>query len=216
MENEIRDRFNEEILAQARQRYGIAADQITLLDGFESFMYEYAQDGGAFILRLGHSRRRSPEMIRGEVDWINYLAAGGAGVARAVLSANGKLVEEISDGHGGAFLATAFEKAAGGPVRQMEYNTGNRCELGIETAVPFRRRGLATLLATATIRHALAQGVADIGWVCWADNRPSVATALKLGFQQVAQDEVYEVIFAALTQHAGVGSRLAKFGRKNL
>lgn len=76
-----------------------------------------------------------------------------------------------------------------------EYNTGNRCELGIETAVPFRRRGLATLLATATIRHALAQGVTDIGWVCWADNQPSVATALKLGFQQVAQDEVYEVIF---------------------
>lgn len=96
MEKEIRNRFNETILAEARQRYGIAADQITLLDGFESFMYEYAQDGGAYILRLGHSRRRSPEMIRGEVDWINYLAAGGAGVARAVLSANGELVEEIN------------------------------------------------------------------------------------------------------------------------
>ncbi len=119
MEKEIRDRLNEAILAEAQQRYGIAADQITLLDGFESFIYEYAQDDRAYILRLGHSRRRSPELIRGEVNWINYLAAGGAGVARAVLSANDELVEEILDGQGGAFLATAFVKAAGGPVWQM-------------------------------------------------------------------------------------------------
>lgn len=119
MEKEIRDRFNKAVLAEARQRYAIAAEQITLLDGFESFMYEYTQDSSAYILRLGHSRRRSPEMIRGEVDWINYLAAGGVRVARAVLSANGNLVEEISDGQGGAFLATGFVKAAGGPVWRM-------------------------------------------------------------------------------------------------
>jgi len=119
MEKEIRDRFNEDILAEAQRCYGIAAEKITLLDGFESFMYEFARDGGAYILRLGHSRRRSPEMIRGEVDWINYLAAGGAGVAKAVLSANGELVEEIPDGRGGVFLATAFVKAPGGPVWEM-------------------------------------------------------------------------------------------------
>jgi GNAT superfamily N-acetyltransferase len=71
-----------------------------------------------------------------------------------------------------------------------EYNTGNRCELGIETATPFRRRGLAVVLATAVIRHALQSGIHDIGWVCSADNLPSIATALKLGFRQTAQDAV--------------------------
>ena len=76
-----------------------------------------------------------------------------------------------------------------------EYNAGSRCELGIETAVPFRRRGLATLMATAVIRHALSQGVYDIGWLCWADNLPSIATAKRLGFRQVAQDDVYDVSF---------------------
>ena len=35
MEKRIKDRYNNEILHQARQRYGIAAD-IHLLDGFES------------------------------------------------------------------------------------------------------------------------------------------------------------------------------------
>lgn len=116
MEPTIRNRFNDEILAEARQRYGIEPDQINLLDGFESFIYEYEKDGAEYILRLSHSRRRTPDMIRGEVDWINYLADGGAGVAQAVLSEKGELVELIDDGEGDQFLATAFVKAQGGPV----------------------------------------------------------------------------------------------------
>ena len=76
-----------------------------------------------------------------------------------------------------------------------EYNTGPRCELGIATAAPFQRRGFATLMATATIRQALAQGVYDIGWLCWADNDGSVATARKLGFQQTFAGTAYNVIF---------------------
>jgi Ser/Thr protein kinase RdoA (MazF antagonist) len=52
-------------------------------------------------------------LIQAEVDWINYLATGGASVARAILSAQGRLVEAIDDGHGRQFLATAFVKAQG-------------------------------------------------------------------------------------------------------
>ena len=96
MEPTIRNRYNDEILTEARQRYGIDTDKIKLLDGFESFMFEYEKDGAEYILRLGHSRRRTPDMIRGEVDWINYLVDGGAGVAKAVLSENGELVELIT------------------------------------------------------------------------------------------------------------------------
>jgi len=114
----IRSRFNEDILAAARGRYGIAADKIKLLDGFESFIFEFAKNGHNYILRLGHSRRRTPDLIHGEVEWINYLADGGAGVARAVLSNNGELVETIDDGQGGQFLGTVFEKARGDFARR--------------------------------------------------------------------------------------------------
>lgn len=118
MEKEIRDRYNDEILQEALRRYGISGE-VEALDGFESFIYEYAQDNHAYILRVAHSRRRTPDLIRGEVDWINYLAAGGATVARAVYAQSGALVEEIPDGRGGCFLATAFVKAPGGPVWKM-------------------------------------------------------------------------------------------------
>jgi Ser/Thr protein kinase RdoA (MazF antagonist) len=102
----------------------INEEQIRPLDGFESFMYEFQRDGNGYILRIGHSLRRSPDMIWGEVDWINYLAAGGAGVSRAITSADGNLVEVVDDGSGGAFLATAFEKAEGRPAWEVGWNTG--------------------------------------------------------------------------------------------
>ena len=73
MEKRIKERFNDRILHQALQAYSIADDQIQLLDGFESFIYEFNRNSESFILRIGHSLRRSENLIRGEVDWINYL-----------------------------------------------------------------------------------------------------------------------------------------------
>jgi Ser/Thr protein kinase RdoA (MazF antagonist) len=122
MDPKIVKRYNDDILHEAMQRYGIKENQIELLDGFESFMYEfYRPQDGEFILRVGHSSRRTPEMIAGEVDWINYLGRGGANVSRAILSKNGNLVEAIEDGHGEQFLATAFLKALGKPSWETEW-----------------------------------------------------------------------------------------------
>lgn len=115
MERQIRDRFNDNILREAMQRYGIAGDKIRPLKAFESFIYEFEHEGQAFILRLGHSLHRTEALIHGEVDWINYLAAHDVSVARAIHSQNGKLVEALADGQGGQFLAVAFVEAPGEP-----------------------------------------------------------------------------------------------------
>ena len=122
MDPKIASRFNDQILHTAMRKYNIAADQIELLDGFESFIYKFQRPDGQFILRIGHSDRRSPNLIRGEVDWINYLAAGGASVARAILSENGNLVEPVDDDQGGEFLCTAFVHAPGKSLRRDQIN----------------------------------------------------------------------------------------------
>jgi RimJ/RimL family protein N-acetyltransferase len=72
-----------------------------------------------------------------------------------------------------------------------EYHYQGRYELGIETIEAYQRRGIATHLAEAVIRHAFAQGATEIGWHCWATNTPSVATALKVGFEKVLDYPVY-------------------------
>jgi Ser/Thr protein kinase RdoA (MazF antagonist) len=117
----IENRFNDDILRAMMARFAIEPGSITLLDGFESFIYEYQRAGEAFILRIGHSLRRNECLIQAEVDWINYLAAGGAGVARAVVSQNGRLVEPVPDGQGESFLGTAFIKAPGAEPQRASW-----------------------------------------------------------------------------------------------
>jgi len=126
LDSTIRNLFNDDILREAMRRYDIAPSDIEQGGGFESFIYRYTRDDERFILRLTHTFRRTPELIRGEVDWINYLAAGGATVARAVVSAGGELVEEIDDGAGGRFLATAFTHASGRQPRPDDWTPALR------------------------------------------------------------------------------------------
>ena len=99
MEKEIKDRYNQAILEEAMRLYGIEVGRIHLLDGFESFIYEFETGDCAYILRVAHSIRRNVNLIHGEVDWINYLSAGGAPVAKAIRSDLGRLVEVVDDAH---------------------------------------------------------------------------------------------------------------------
>jgi amicoumacin kinase len=115
MKPEIKARFTPTMLQELASRYGIHSEQLNTLDGFESFIYQFNRDGAGFILRVGHSGRRGDAYVRGEVDWINFLAAGGASVAGAVHSSRGNLVETVDDGHGEQFVATAFHQARGLP-----------------------------------------------------------------------------------------------------
>ena len=121
MDRSIRERYRDAIRLEAMDRYGIGAQEIESWGGFESFIYRFTRGDEAFILRLTHTLRRSADLIRGEVDWINYLAANGLTVARAIPSKSGRLVEEIDDGLGDLFLATAFAFAPGRPPDEVNW-----------------------------------------------------------------------------------------------
>ena len=95
MEETIRNRYSRGILDQALHAFGVKHDQLQELDGFESFIYQFNRGQEQGILRITHSIRRTPGQIRGELDWINYLKEGGAGVAQA-LAYGPWLVEPIS------------------------------------------------------------------------------------------------------------------------
>ena len=74
-----------------------------------------------------------------------------------------------------------------------EYNTADRCEVGIETVDGYRRRGVATVTAAALVEHAIAHGIRQVGWHCWESNVASAATALSAGFEKIKD---YPVLFA--------------------
>lgn len=113
MNDQIKRRFSKDILQEAANRYGVSADDLRLLGDSDSFVYDFEREGQDRILRVNHSTRLSPSLVRGELDWINHLVKGGASVCDRLLSEAGLLVEEIDDEHGEAFVAAAFIKAAG-------------------------------------------------------------------------------------------------------
>ncbi len=172
MDQSIRTRYSDAILAEAMRRFAIAPGDIEQLGGFESFIYRFTRDGRPYVLRLTHSLRRTPEAIHGEVDWINYLAAGGASVAGAAVSARGELVEAIDDGAGGHFLATSFHFAPGRPPWEVGWTAARREQYGrligrmhaltrrYEPAEPAHRRHAWPADSADVVRRQL-QGVDD-------------------------------------------------------
>lgn len=72
-----------------------------------------------------------------------------------------------------------------------EYNCGERCEAGIATIPAYRRRGLASAVAAGLIAQARSLGIQQVGWHCWSGNRPSAATALRVGFELQQEYEIY-------------------------
>lgn len=114
-----KDIYVAEILEEIALRYKLPSSEFRLLDGFESFIYEFTLNNKSHILRVTHSLHRNVEQIKAEVDWVNYLADNGVAVSRAVHSPTGNLVEKVdlSDSY---FMAIAFEKAKGRHIKKED------------------------------------------------------------------------------------------------
>jgi amicoumacin kinase len=122
MDAPIKQLFRESILHEALHRYGIAPEQLRPIPGFRNLLYEFDREHTTYILRIGHSSRRSFPLVHGELDWITYLAIGGVAVASPIPSLHGRLVEPLTDGHGEHFLATVFAKAPGKRIDSATWN----------------------------------------------------------------------------------------------
>ncbi|MFD0618180.1 phosphotransferase enzyme family protein [Paenibacillus sp. GCM10027629] len=109
---EIKALYTDQILHDAARRYGVEPEEVRSLGGFESFVYEYTKQGEDYVLKITHTLRRSVNYIRGEIEWVNYLADQGIKGSRVVPSEQGNLVEEIAADQG-SFLAIVYVKARG-------------------------------------------------------------------------------------------------------
>jgi RimJ/RimL family protein N-acetyltransferase len=78
--------------------------------------------------------------------------------------------------------------------RLSEYNTGDRCEIGIATLEPHQRKGIATALTRAFLIEAAKRGYQRAGWDCWEKNEASVAAARKAGFEKKHREQAMVII----------------------
>jgi RimJ/RimL family protein N-acetyltransferase len=73
---------------------------------------------------------------------------------------------------------------------------GSQVDVGIMTVPAQRRRGLAAVVAAATVEHCLSHGFTSVGWHCDQDNVGSWKTAEKVGFQRTREYVYYFYIFS--------------------
>jgi GNAT superfamily N-acetyltransferase len=111
-----------------------------------------------------------------------------------------------------AFLEKSFGLAAFADGRLAgwclsEYNTPTRCEVGIATLPPHRRKGLAAAMTRAFINQALEKGLSEILWHCYPSNTGSVRTALNCGFALASDEEILE-LYLDPAIHLGVHGNL--------
>ena len=129
MEPKIRESYNDAILQEAMRRFGIRQEEIQELDGFESFIYEVRQGADRRILRITHSLHRDAAAIRGEVDWLDYLAGHGVSVAYALPSLSGEMVEVLGEGEE-YFCATSYIFAPGRSPQRADWESGLMVDVG--------------------------------------------------------------------------------------
>ncbi|WP_342007447.1 phosphotransferase enzyme family protein [Bacillus sp. YBsi01] len=129
MHKDIKAVFEEDkVLAKAGEIYGFTKFQF--IADAENYVYEIVKDNEPYILKITHTIRRTPEYILGEMEWLHHLTKGGLSAAKPIPSLNGRDVEKVPDGKGGAFLLRVYEKAPGHKVEESDWNGTLFYELG--------------------------------------------------------------------------------------
>lgn len=119
MIKEIAEMFDDAVAREACRRFGF--EHCKSVGGFESYVYKCRQDGHRFLRKITHTLRRTPEYIRGELEYVGYLADRGVPTSRAVEPRSGELVEAI-DARRGQFLAYAFERSQGRHIEAVDWD----------------------------------------------------------------------------------------------
>jgi len=75
-----------------------------------------------------------------------------------------------------------------------EYPSADSLAIGIAVDENHRRQGIATKMTNAFLKKAAERDL-NVFWECWKNNAPSVQTAMKCGFEKVAD---YPVLFVEM------------------
>jgi GNAT superfamily N-acetyltransferase len=125
----------------------------------------------------------TPELLAGNI--------GGLDALREEMCSERTSVDDFFDRSFG--LCPVYENQVAGWCLS-EYNTGDRCEIGIATLEAHQRKGIATILTRAFLIEAVRRGYQRVGWDCWEKNIASVATARKAGFTLKQREQAVVVL----------------------
>jgi Ser/Thr protein kinase RdoA (MazF antagonist) len=104
--------MNASLLQAGAARFDVPPATLQLLGGLDGVAYSYMRDGAAYVLKFTPVPAENIPTVRARLDFVNYLSANGAHVARPIASKQGELVETLDEG-GKMWAITASEYAPG-------------------------------------------------------------------------------------------------------
>lgn len=104
-----------EVELEILRRFGADTPTVSELESNENRVLSYVGPSGHCVLRVSDAGRRSCEEVIAELDWIEFLAAGGVSVARPVPALDGSRVVVSADG---SWVASAYEFVQGTHLEQ--------------------------------------------------------------------------------------------------
>ncbi|GIN74134.1 hypothetical protein J14TS2_46090 [Bacillus sp. J14TS2] len=119
MDQKIIEAFTQEIQSIGAIRFGIEMSDLTHIGNWQNFIYEYSKNDQDYILRFTPNAHRSVNAVKGEIDWLLYLAKNGVSVSSPIPSTQGDYVEVI-DKSDVNFIVTSFIKAEGSKIDYPE------------------------------------------------------------------------------------------------
>lgn len=131
MEQKTIEQFTEEIQFIGANRFGIGMKDLSHIGNWQNFIFEYQKDNQHYILRFTPSSHRSVNSVKGEVDWLLYLAQKGVSVSSPIKSVQDHYVEVIKLADID-FIVTSFVKAEVSKIAYPEclYDTNLYYKLG--------------------------------------------------------------------------------------
>lgn len=104
--------INNIILKKATKNVNGDYSSLKLLGGFNDSVYEVKINNKSFIMKFFLASKNKKSLIKGELDWINYLWENGMNVAKPVYALGSNFINEIKDNNL-LYYYVVFEKVEG-------------------------------------------------------------------------------------------------------
>lgn len=111
--------ITQELQSEIAQVLDISILNLKFIGYSQNFTYQVADESGDKILRITSDLHRTKSQIKAELDWIDFLKAGGINACAAISNEKGKRIVSIAT-PADILHCVLFEKAGGNPI-----NAGN-------------------------------------------------------------------------------------------
>lgn len=108
------------VLKEVVDKFGGNYSTLKLLGGFNDSVYEVKVNNESFIIKFFLPSQTNKSLIRGELNWINYLAENGMNVAKPVFSLQDNLIEEVKENNT-LYYYVIFEKVGGDFIDEKDW-----------------------------------------------------------------------------------------------